>query len=212
LHASRPARAGVGPHMQQRPVMKMKTSMGEIKAELYLEEMPITVSNFVDLAKSGFYNGLSFHRVIPDFVAQTGCPYSKDPEDPKQGTGRPEPGSYRDLMTQRPIPRDNGNILDEFPPRHKISNEPGTLAMANNGQRDSGGSQFFINVANNKDLDWWDLSESQARHPVFGKVTDGMSIVEEIVKVETNEKDKPITPIIVESVTVDVPEIERDLW
>ena len=102
-------------------------------------------SNFVDLAKSGFYNGLHFHRVIDGFMNQFGCPHSKDPSSTRAGTGGPPDGTFVNLATGATETRSNGgNIKDEY--AAKISNEPGTLSMANTGQPNSGGSQFFMSA------------------------------------------------------------------
>ena len=81
------------------PVATFDTSEGTFKAEIFLAEMPITAQNFIDLANSGFYNGLHFHRVIPGFMAQFGCPHSKDPNSPRAGTGGPPHGNIRDEHT-----------------------------------------------------------------------------------------------------------------
>jgi len=175
-----------------------ETSMGSFTAELYLDRVPRTASNFVDLAKSGFYNGLHFHRVIDGFMNQFGCPYSKDPHSPRAGTGGPPDGTFINLATGKMESRSNGgNILDENISRD--SNVPGTLSMANTGRPNSGGSQIFINVANNNFLDWF--SPGQSRHPVFGKITEGMDVVTAISKVRT-QNDNPIAPILVSKVTI----------
>ena len=105
--------------------------------------MPITASNFIDLAQSGFYNGIHFHRVIPGFMDQFGCPYAKDPTSRRAGTGGPPDGTFKNLVTGATETRSNGgNIKDENIDR--TSNKPGTLSMANTGQPNSGGSQFFL--------------------------------------------------------------------
>merc|ERR1711976_391403 len=120
--------------------------------------MPLTASNFIDLAQTGFFNGLHFHRVIPDFMAQFGCPFAKDPKSSRAGTGGPKVGSkFKDLGTGKEVTRaDDGQgggcIKDEL--TAKISNEPGTLSMANAGPN-TGGSQFFMNTVHNDFLDWW---------------------------------------------------------
>ena len=145
------------------PVATFETSEGSFKAEIFLAEMPITAQNFISLAESGFYNGLHFHRVIPSFMLQFGCPHSKDPNSPRAGTGGPP----------------HGTIKDEFLDSAKFSNEPGTLSMANTGRPNSGGSQFFVNTVHNKFLDWFDRS-SDSSHPVFGRVTEGMDVVKKI--------------------------------
>lgn len=127
--------------------------------------------NFIDLANSGFYDGIHFHRVIPDFMNQFGCPYAKDPNSNRAGTGGPKPQSkFKGCDGQTYTRNEEGGIPDEL--TCKLSNEPGTLSMANTGQPESGGSQFFINVAHNDFLDWFDRSSPSA-HPVFGKVRDG---------------------------------------
>lgn len=112
--------------------------MGDVQVELFLDQMPITAGNFIKLAKSGFYDGLHFHRVIDKFMVQFGCPHSKDPNSPRAGTG------------DSPF----GRIADEHLPNAKISNSRGTLSMANAGPN-SGSCQFFINVVDNPYLDWF---------------------------------------------------------
>lgn len=174
--------------------------MGDLKGELYLEQCPITVSNFIDLAQSGFYNGVHFHRVIPDFMAQFGCPNAKDPKSSRAGTGGPPDGTYKNLITGATEKRTRGgNIQDEF--TAKISNEPYTLSMANTGQPNSGGSQFFMNTVHNDFLDWF--SPGASKHPVFGKITDpdSQKLVVAITKVKTRN-DNPVTPIMCESITI----------
>lgn len=125
------------------------TSMGSFQAELYADQMPITVGNFIDLANGGFYDGIYFHRVIPNFMNQFGCPYARDPNSPRAGTGGPPPFSRFTACDGTSIERnEDGGIPDEVGKSHqRISNDEGTLSMANTGQPESGGSQFFINVA-----------------------------------------------------------------
>lgn len=189
---------------QQQPLNMTKTatfvtSMGTFKAELYADQMPITCGNFIDLANNGFYDGLHFHRVIPNFMNQFGCPYSKDPNSQRAGTGGPEPNTRFQACDGKMYTRnEDGGIPDENTVR--ISNAAGTLSMANTGQPESGGSQFFINVANNSFLDWFDRS-SESAHPVFGKITDNYDLVVKISKVRTRN-DNPVQPIQVISVRV----------
>jgi cyclophilin family peptidyl-prolyl cis-trans isomerase len=166
------------------PTATFDTTLGSFTAEIYLDKMPITAKNFLELAKGGFYNGLHFHRVIRDFMIQFGCPYSKDPTNDRAGTGGPP----------------HGTIPDEHPPAHKLSNEPLTLSMANTGRPNSGGSQFFINTKHNAYLDWF--SPGQSRHPVFGKITQGAEVVKAIEDTPTGAKDRPRTPIQVKKITV----------
>merc|ERR1712139_135576 len=121
-----------------------------------------------------FYEGIHFHRVIPGFMNQFGCPNAKDPKSRRAGTGGPPDGTFKNLKTGATERRSNGgNIKDENISRD--TNAPGTLSMANTGQPNSGGSQFFLNVADNRNLDWF--SPGQSKHPVFGKITSGMDVV-----------------------------------
>merc|ERR1712194_561534 len=176
----------------------MGTTEGVIVAELFLDRVPITASNFIDLAKTGFYDGVHFHRVIPGFMDQFGCPNAKDPNSRRAGTGGPEDGTFTNLKNGATERRSNGgNIQDENISRD--TNAPGTLSMANTGQPNSGGSQFFMNVANNKNLDWF--SPGQSKHPVFGKITKGMDVVEKISKVRT-QNDNPVEPIKMKKIAI----------
>ena len=168
------------------PTATFDTSLGTFTAEIYLDKMPITANNFIKLVKQGFYDGLHFHRVIKDFMIQFGCEYSKDPNSPKCGTGN------------SPF----GNVQDEHPPAHKLSNEPGTLSMANTGRPNSGGAQFFINTnpSGNSYLDWF--TPGQSKHPVFGKIISGLDVVKKIETTPTNDSDRPRTPVKMINVTV----------
>mmetsp|Transcript_83719 Transcript_83719/g.148296 ORF Transcript_83719/g.148296 Transcript_83719/m.148296 type:complete len:189 (+) Transcript_83719:89-655(+) len=180
------------------PTAIFHTTMGDIKAEIFLDKVPITASNFIDLAKSGFYNGVHFHRVIPDFMAQFGCPYAKDPKSRRAGTGGPSDGTFANLKTGATEKRfGGGNIKDELISRD--SNVKGTLSMANTGSPNSGGSQFFMNVADNTFLDWFSPGES--KHPVFGKIIEGEDLVVKITKVPTSN-DNPRTPICMNSIEI----------
>lgn len=180
------------------PTATFDTTEGCFTAELYLDRVPITASNFIDLAKTGFYNGVHFHRVIPDFMLQFGCPNAKDPKSRAAGTGGPPDGSFTNVKTGGTERRFNGgNIQDEHTSRD--SNAPGTLSMANTGSPNTGGSQFFVNVADNSFLDWF--SPGQSKHPVFGKVTEGYDVCVKISKVRTQD-DNPVVPIMMKSVTI----------
>jgi cyclophilin family peptidyl-prolyl cis-trans isomerase len=167
------------------PIATFETSMGSFKAEIFFDKMPLTAKNFIDLAESGFYDGLHFHRVIKSFMIQFGCPYSRDPQSPRAGTGGPP----------------QGTIQDEHPADAKISNEPGTLAMANTGRPNSGGCQFFINTAHNKYLDWF--TPGQSKHPVFGRITEGLDVVIQIESTPTAQGDRPVTPVKVERISIE---------
>ena len=135
--------------MSSNKIAVFETSMGTFRAELYCEQMPITTGNFIQLANSGFYNGLYFHRVIPNFMNQFGCPNTRgNPQAPDAGTGGPDPNTtFTSAMDATKVYTRNeeGGIPDELTAR--ITNAPGTLSMANTGAPESGGSQFFINVA-----------------------------------------------------------------
>merc|ERR1712232_53332 len=151
------------------------------------------VSNFIDLANSGYYNGLHFHRVIPDFMDQFGCPYSKDPKSRRAGTGGPPDGTYKNLKTGGDERRSNGgNIKDEFAAK---------MSMASTGAPNTGGSQFFMNVVHNDFLDWFSPGES--KHPVFGKLCDQASfdVAVAISKVRTRN-DVPVEPIMMNSISI----------
>jgi cyclophilin family peptidyl-prolyl cis-trans isomerase len=165
------------------PTATLETSLGNIEIELFTDKMPITAGNFLSLARSGFYDGLHFHRVINKFMLQFGCPHSRDPNSPRAGTGDSP----------------NGTIKDEHPADAKLSNEPGTLSMANTGRPNSGSCQFFINTVHNAYLDWF--TPGQSKHPVFGKVISGMEVVHAIEKTPTRS-DRPITPVKMIKVTV----------
>jgi peptidyl-prolyl cis-trans isomerase B (cyclophilin B) len=131
------------------------TSRGKITLELFDTEVPDTVANFEKLANSKFYDGTRFHRVIPNFMIQGGCPHSKTPDNPAAGTGGP---GYK--------------IKCEW---HKNTHKhvAGTLSMAHAG-KDTGGSQFFICHSPQAHLD--------RVHTVFGQVTDGMDVVNAVKK------------------------------
>lgn len=163
------------------PTAIFNTSMGMFKAEIFEQEMPITATNFIQLAQSGYYNGLHFHRVINNFMIQFGCPHSREPKSPRCGTGGPG-YAIEDEHTQR------------------ISNTPGTLSMANAGPN-SGGSQFFINTKNNAYLDWFNPTTPYA-HPVFGKVIEGLDVIQNIQSVPTDRRDNPDTPIQMISIKI----------
>lgn len=166
------------------PTATLETSLGNIEVELFTEQMPITAGNFIKLAKSGFYDGLHFHRVIKNFMIQFGCPHSRDPNSARAGTGNGP----------------DGCIQDEHPANAKISNEPGTLSMANTGRPNSGSCQFFINTVHNAYLDWF--TPGPSKHPVFGKVTQGMDVLKKIETTPTNREDRPTTPVKMIRITV----------
>ena len=143
----------------------LHTNHGVIEIELYPDEAPKTVENFTKLAGDGFYDGVIFHRIIPDFMIQGGDP---------TGTGRGGPGY---------------TFEDEFND-HKV--ERGALAMANAGPN-TNGSQFFIVTA--ESCPWLD-----GKHTVFGRVTDGMDVVNDISGVDTDGADRPRQDVVIERV------------
>jgi len=130
----------------------INTAKGDIVMQFYPDVAPITCASFLNLARSGFYNGTRFHRVVPGFVVQGGDPLSKDPNNPNAGTGGP---GY--------------NIPAEFSAR---KHETGTVAMARSQSVDSGGSQFYICLAAQPSLD--------GQYTVFGHVVSGMDVVNQI--------------------------------
>ena len=140
----------------------LQTTMGDVRIELLDDTMPITAGNFRKLVEEGFYDGTIFHRVIAGFMIQGG--------DPK-GTGFGGPGY---------------TIRDEFTSTNR--NSRGTIAMANSGPN-TGGSQFFINVVDNRGLD--------RKHPVFGRVVGGMEVVDAISRTPTDGEDRPRTPVAI---------------
>ena len=164
-------------------VVVMKTNKGDIKIELFTEEMPITAGNFLKLAQEDYYDGIKFHRVIDGFMIQGGDPNSKDDTKAAMwGTGGP---GYA--------------IEDEFVEGY--SNVRGTLSMANSGPN-SGGSQFFINLVDNINLDW-NKPPEQSKHPVFGRVVEGMDVIDAIGQVETGARDVPVEAVVIEDITVE---------
>ena len=145
------------------------TNYGQFKVRLLGSKAPITVKNFDYLVKKGFYNGVTFHRVIEGFMIQGGDP---------DGTGAGGPGYT--------IPDEFSNDLH--------FNKMGVLAMANRGPN-TGGSQFFITLG---PTDWLDN-----KHTIFGTVVQGMDVVEKIGKVKTGRNDKPVEPVIINTITLE---------
>lgn len=155
--------------------------MGNFVVEFYNNEMPITVSNFLNLANSGYYDGVKFHRVMENFMIQGGDPLTKDDSQKfLWGTGGP---GY--------------SISDEFV--KGLSNVRGTIAMANSGSN-TGGSQFFINVVDNTYLDF-DKEPLTSQHPVFGKVVEGMDVVDNISKVKT-DATVPLKDVVIKKINL----------
>lgn len=159
----------------KNPVVTIKMENGDVmKAELYPEIAPNTVKNFISLINKGFYNGISFHRVIPQFMIQGGCP---------DGTGMGGPGySIKGEFTS------NGF-------KNKLKHDEGVLSMARAMDPNSAGSQFFIMVAKAPHLD--------GQYASFGKITEGIDTAKKIVSVKRDANDKPREPQIIEEITVD---------
>jgi cyclophilin family peptidyl-prolyl cis-trans isomerase len=146
----------------------LHTTEGPIEVELFQADAPKTVDNFVRLSRDGFYDGLGFHRVIPEFMIQGGCP---------EGTGTGGPGyTFEDEINEHKVVR-------------------GALAMANAGP-DTNGSQFFIVTA--ESAPWLD-----GKHTVFGQVASGKDAVDAIEGTETDARDKPVEPVVIQRVEID---------
>ena len=161
--------------MAQNPVVTIEMENGDIiKAELYPEIAPNTVNNFISLVKKGFYNGLNFHRVINGFMIQGGCP---------QGTGTGGPGySIKGEFSQNGVQND-------------LAHTPGVLSMARAMHPDSAGSQFFIMHKTSPHLD--------GAYAAFGKVIEGLDVVDKIATTHTDFRDRPMKPQVMKTVTVD---------
>ena len=160
----------------KNPVAQIKIKdYGTITAELYPEQAPNTVNNFIELSKKGFYDGLTMHRVVKDFVIQGG-----DPE----GTGAGGPGYSI-----------KGEFSNNEFKQNTLSHEEGVLSMARSVDNDSAGSQFFIVSGEAKYLD--------GEYAGFGKVTKGFEIVEKIENIDVDAQDKPKKDIVIESVTIE---------
>jgi peptidyl-prolyl cis-trans isomerase A (cyclophilin A)/peptidyl-prolyl cis-trans isomerase B (cyclophilin B) len=166
------------------PKVLMHTSLGDIKLELYPDKAPKTVENFLQYVKEGFYDGTVFHRVIPNFMIQGG-------------------GMTKDLTEKRkhaPIRNEANN---------GVSNLRGTIAMARTADPNSAAAQFFVNVVDNKRLDYMTDANGTVTwgYCAFGKVIEGMDTVDKIKAVETGpqgpfQSDVPKTPIVIEKVSL----------
>ena len=159
----------------QNPIVTFEIEPGgTVLAQLYPETAPNSVNNFISLTGKGYYDGLVFHRVIKGFMIQGGCP---------EGTGAGGPGySIRGEFSENGIKND-------------LKHERGVLSMARSGMPDSAGSQFFIMHEDAPHLD--------GKYAAFGKVTDGMDIVDSIALTKTDRNDRPEQPQIIKRVTVD---------
>lgn len=157
------------------PIVTITMENGDVmKAELYPETAPNTVNNFISLVRKGFYDGLGFHRIISGFMIQGGDP---------AGNGTGGPGySIRGEFSGNGFPND-------------LSHEPGVLSMARASDPDSAGSQFFIM---HKSADYLD-----GQYAAFGKIIEGMDVVNKIAEVPTDWSDRPTEPQVIKSMTVD---------
>ncbi|MGC9195987.1 MAG: peptidylprolyl isomerase [Syntrophobacteraceae bacterium] len=164
------------------PIVLVKTSLGQIKIELWPDKAPETVKNFLRYVNEGFYNGTIFHRVIGNFMIQG--------------------GGFTSDMTQK---QTHAPIKNEA--RSDVGNDRGTIAMARTMVVDSATGQFFINVVDNPSLNHMNNTPSGFGYAVFGKVIDGMDVVDKIKDVETLTRgpfqNVPATPVVIESVTVE---------
>ena len=167
------------------PQVRLETSKGTITLELFSRNAPLSVANFVDYVKAGFYDGTVFHRVIPGFMIQGGGMTADMAEKP----------------TRAPIRNEANNGL---------KNLRGTLAMARMGDPHSASSQFFINVADNDALDHRGETDAGWGYAVFGKVTSGMEVVDAIVSVPRGDfgphQDVPTEPILIKRATLIAPQ------
>jgi len=161
------------------PTVEMQTNQGKIVLELYPEKAPESVENFLKYARDGFYNGTIFHRVIPGFMVQG--------------------GGFDEKMTQKPT---RNPIRNEA--NNGLKNARGTIAMARTSQPHSATAQFFINHADNRNLDY--PSFDGWGYAVFGKVTQGLDVVDKIAQVPTTTsgmyQNVPQTPVIIQSVKI----------
>ena len=163
------------------PSVEMRTSAGTIVIELNADKAPVTVDNFLGYVKDGYYNGTIFHRVIEGFMIQG--------------------GGFTKEMNEKPT---RAPIANEA--KNGLANQRGTIAMARRGDPNSATAQFFINVADNAFLDHTAPDIRGWGYAVFGKVTEGMDVVNKITKVATGNQgmhqNVPTTPVVIESVTV----------
>jgi peptidyl-prolyl cis-trans isomerase A (cyclophilin A) len=163
------------------PMVVLSTSMGDIKVELYADKAPVSTKNFLDYVKAGYYDGTTFHRVIPNFMIQGGG-MTADMQEKKGG--RP------------PIKNESDNGL---------KNETGTLAMARTSVPDSATSQFFINTKDNSFLNR-ESAQDKVGYAVFGKVVEGMDVVKKIEQAKTASKgphqNVPVDAVVIKSAKV----------
>ncbi len=158
------------------PIVTMQIKdFGSVKLELYPEHAPQSVSNFIELVETEYYNGLTFHRIIKNFMIQGGCP---------NGTGMGGPGYH---------------IVGEFAQNgidNNLKHEKGTLSMARSQMPNSAGSQFFICHVDTPHLD--------GSYAAFGRVIEGQDVVDEVATVRTDFSDKPVRSVVIKEMTVEL--------
>jgi cyclophilin family peptidyl-prolyl cis-trans isomerase len=178
------------PALAANPQVEFDTTAGKIRVELYPDAAPKTVANFLDYVKAKHYDGTQFHRVIGGFMIQGGG-FTAD---------------FKQKETKPPIP-----IEAEQSSKAGLLNVPGTLAMARTSEPNSATAQFFINVADNKSLNFREPTQQGYGYTVFGKVVSGMDVVDKIAKAPTGAggpfpKDVPSEPVLIkQAVVVDAP-------
>jgi peptidyl-prolyl cis-trans isomerase B (cyclophilin B) len=180
IAGSAAAQGGAKPETTNHPRVALETSKGRIVLELYADKAPKSVANFLQYVKSGHYNGVVFHRVIDGFMIQTGGFTADMSQKP----------------TKPPIPNEADNGL---------GNDRGTIAMARTSDPNSASSQFFINTVDNAALNHKSKTPQGWGYAVFGKVVEGMDVVDQIAKVRTGVKsgmqDVPVEPVVIQKAT-----------
>ncbi len=176
---SGPTKTERRPYMSDNPMVVIETNKGTITVELWADRSPGTVRNFLAYVDESFYDGLIFHRVIPGFMIQG--------------------GGFNPDMSQKTTKANIKNEASAF-----ARNERGTLAMARTPDPHSASSQFFVNLSNNEFLDFKEPTNQGFGYCVFGKITDGMDVVDDIAKVPTGYNgphgDVPTEPVIITSI------------
>jgi cyclophilin family peptidyl-prolyl cis-trans isomerase len=163
--------------------IRFETAAGAFEIELFRSDVPLSAAFIGGLVKRGFYDGLHVHRVVDGALVQWGCPFSKDANDTRCGSGS------------------EGFVVDEHTKQH--SNVRGSVGLANMGKKDTGSSQLFVNLRDNTDFDWWKAGAVQC--VVIGKVTTGLDVLDAIGRTKTAGKlfgDRPVSPVRITRGTV----------
>jgi len=161
----------------EKPRLRVITSIGSFTIELYHNEAPKSVANILQHVDAGFYNGAIFHRTVKNFIVQTGA-YNQD------------------MRLLQPL-----NSSVEFEANNGLKNLRGTVAVARTTDTQSALSQFFINIKSNPHLDYSAKTKTDWAYTVIGKVISGMNIVRRMSRVTTNDKDLPLTPIVIKRIS-----------